>query len=312
MPTVPSRPREHHRFLALLAIVVTVLMWGASSVAIKAVSTTGLVTALYRLWFSIPPLWLTMLPRSMRRRLGRAWLRGSVIGGVLFSIHQVLWFVSIKLTTVADVTIIGALQPVLVLLVAGPLFGERASGGAIAWSAVAFVGTLIVVLGARHAPSWSLLGDGLAVLNLFAFTAYFLGSKRIRETVGAWEYVVGMTTVSGVIILLVTLATHQGLGNPTAWEWALLVGIAIFPGTLGHVLINWAHEHVPAFVSSMILLAVPIIATAGAAALLDEPVSALQIAGGMIVLVAIAIIVITSRRREADVLVESAALGEVP
>jgi drug/metabolite transporter (DMT)-like permease len=302
----------NRQLLALLAIVATVVMWGASSVAIKAVSTTGLVTALYRLWFSIPPLWLTMLPRTMRRRVGREWLRGSVIGGLLFSVHQVLWFMSIKLTTVADVTIIGALQPVLVLLVAGPLFGERASSGAIAWSAVAFVGTIIVVLGATHAPTWSLLGDVLALANLFAFTAYFLGSKRIRETVGAWEYVVGMTTVAGVVMLLVTLATHQDFGNPTAWEWCILVGIAIFPGTLGHVLVNWAHEHVPAFVSSMILLAVPIIATAGAAVVLDEAVSALQIGGGAIVLVAIAIIVATSRRRDADVLAESAALGEVP
>jgi len=309
---MPPPRRERHRLLALLAIVATVVMWAASSIAIKAVSTTGLVTALYRLWFSIPPLWLTMLPRSMRRRLGREWLRGSVIGGLLFSVHQVLWFMSIKLTTVADVTIIGALQPALVLLVAGPFFGERASPGAIGWSAVAFVGTIIVVLGATHAPTWSLLGDVLALANLFAFTAYFLGSKRIRETVGAWEYVVGMTTVAGVVMLLVTLATHQDFGNPTAWEWCILVGIAIFPGTLGHVLVNWAHEHVPAFVSSMILLAVPIIATAGAAVVLGEAVSALQVGGGAIVVVAIAIIVATSRRRDADVLAESAALGEVP
>jgi len=121
-----------------------------------------------------------------------------------------------------------------------------------------------------------------------------------------------MTTVAGVVMLLVTLATHQDFGNPTAWEWCILVGIAIFPGTLGHVLVNWAHEHVPAFVSSMILLAVPIIATAGAAVVLDEPVSALQVVGGAIVLVAIGIIVASSRRRDAEVLAESAALSEAP
>ncbi len=302
----------NRQLLAVLAIVATVVMWASSSVAIKAVSTSGLVTVLYRLWFAIPPLWLTMLPRPMRRRLGRDWLRGSVVGGLLFSVHQVLYFTSLKLTTVADVTIIGALQPALVLLVAGPLFEERASPGAIAWSAVAFVGTIVVVLGAAHAPTWSLLGDVLALVNLFAFTAYFLVSKRIRETVGAWEYVVGMTTVSGVVMLLVTLATHQSFGNLAAWEWGILVAIAIFPGTLGHVFTNWAHAYVPAFVSSMILLAVPIIATAGAAVVLDEPVSALQIVGGAIVLVAIGIIVASSRRRDAEVLAESAALSEAP
>ena len=309
---MPPGARRRRHVLALLAIVVTVVLWAASSITAKALSTSGLVIVFWRLWFAIPLLWLTMLPRAMRRHLGREWLRGSVIGGVIFNVHQVLYFTSLKLTTVADVTIIGALQPVLVLLVAGPLFGERASAGAIAWSAVAFAGTVIVMLGAVHAPTWSFAGDVLALLNLFAFTAYFLASKRICETVGAWEYVVGMTTVSGVVMVPVALATHQRLAQPTAWEWAVLLAIAIFPGTLGHVFLNWAHAYVPAFVSSMVLLAVPIIATAGAAVLIDEPVSTMQIVGGTIVLGAIAIIVASGRGRDAAVLVESAALGEAP
>ena len=39
----------------------------------------------------------------MRRRLTREWLSASLIGGSLFAVHQVLFFTSLKLTTVADV-----------------------------------------------------------------------------------------------------------------------------------------------------------------------------------------------------------------
>jgi drug/metabolite transporter (DMT)-like permease len=147
---------------------------------------------------------------------------------------------------------------------------------------------------------------------LFAFTAYFLASKRFRERVGAWEYVVGMTTVAGIVVVLTTVATGQAHGSPTLWEWVLLAGIAVFPGTLGHLLANWAHAHVSAFVASMMLLAVPVIATAGAFLVLGEDVRPLQVAGAVVVLGAIAIIVRSARRAAADALVESVAGGEAP
>jgi drug/metabolite transporter (DMT)-like permease len=111
-----SRERQ---LLGIGAIGFTVLLWGLSGVAIKATSVTGIVTAFYRTWFAIPLLWLTMLSPTLRSGLDRNWLRASIVGGVLFCVHQVLYFTSLKLTTVANVTIIGALQPVLVLLSQG-------------------------------------------------------------------------------------------------------------------------------------------------------------------------------------------------
>jgi drug/metabolite transporter (DMT)-like permease len=302
------RPTTSLRTRALLAVAGTVVLWGSSSVAIKLVPSSGIVTAFYRLWFAIPLLWTIPLARpSLRRRLDRRWLGASLGGGTLFFLHQTLFFSSLKLTTVADVTIIGALQPALVLLVAGPLFGERASLAGVVWSAVAFAGTGLVVLGARAAPTWSLGGDALAFVNLFAFTAYFLFSKRARAGVGSLEYVIGMTTVSGLWMLAAALLTGQALRAPAPWEWAVFLYIAIFPGTLGHVLTNWAHPYAPALTISMMLLAVPLLATVGAALVLGERVALLQVGGGAIVLAAIAVIVRSTAPDTGAELAESAA-----
>jgi drug/metabolite transporter (DMT)-like permease len=294
------------------ALVFTVALWGMSGVAIKATSTTGIVTALYRTWFAIPLLWATMLAPSLRRRLNGDWFRASIAGGLLFCVHQVLYFSSLKLTTVANVTIIGALQPILVLLAAAPLFAERVTATRLLWSVVAFAGTLAVVLGATRAAAWSPLGDALAIANLFAFTAYFLASKRFRQRVGAWEYVVGMTTVSGLGMLAVAVATEQDLGSPRGLDWAILLAIAVFPGSIGHALSNWAHAHVSAFVASMILLAVPIVATVGAFAVLGEEMFPVQIGGGLLVLAAVAMIVVTAERPNRVELAESAAETDAP
>lgn len=304
--------REAHA-LALLAVTAAVITWGGSSIAIKLVSTTGLVASFYRLWFAIPLLWLTaLLTPSIRRRLDRGWMIACLRGGSLFGLHQILFFNCLKLTNVANVTIIGALQPALVLLVAGPMFNERSTPRALFWSLVALGGTVVVVGGSTGTPGWSPLGDALAAANLLAFTAYFLVSKEIRSRVGAPEYVVGMTTVAGVVVLAASVVTGQDFGAPSGRDWALLVALAVLPGTLGHLLTNWAHRYTSAFVMSIMLLAVPVIASIGAAAVLGEALGAAQIAGGTIVVVAIGIVVRSTHAAAGEELAESAATTGAP
>ena len=113
-------------------------------------------------------------------RLDRNWLRAAAIGGTLFAVHQVFFFSALKETTVANVALIGSLQPPLVLFVARRWFGEPIAPRALPLSLVAVGGAALVIAGAAGLPGWNPFGDLLAVANLFAFTAYFLTTKRLR------------------------------------------------------------------------------------------------------------------------------------
>lgn len=299
--------------LGFAAVTVAVLTWGWSTVAIKALSTTGLVASVYRLWLPLPLLWLLpILIPAMRRELTRDWLSATLGGGALFAVHQILFFTSLKMTSVVNVAVIGALQPALVLLVAGRMFGEPVTPRAVVCSLVAVAGTALVVTGSAGAPHWSPMGDLVAGLNLFAFTAYFLASKRYRQRVGAIPYVVGLTTIAAMLVLAFALLAGQDLRSPRGNDWLLLAFIAIFPGTLGHLLTNWAHSHVSAVVMSVMLLAVPVISAAGAAALLGESLNAVHVAGGAIVLGAIGTLVFSSAGAPPDELAGSVAETEAP
>jgi drug/metabolite transporter (DMT)-like permease len=306
-----STPSQRRR--ALVAVGVTVFIWGWSSVLIKAVAVSGLVASFYRLWLSIPLLWLIpLLRRDGGRGLNGAWLRGSLWGGALFALHQALFFSSLKQTTVANVTLIGALQPSLVLLVAGRWFGEAAGARAVVWSLVALAGAALVIVGAAGLPGWSPLGDALAFGNLLAFTAYFLASKRIRQRVDTTDYLIGMTTVAGVIMLGICLANGEALSSPQGGQWLVLLVLALLPGTLGHFLINWAHPHTSAFAVSMLLLASPVVACAAAALALGEHLGGLQVLGAAITLAGVAAVVLAQPPQRAEILAESAAETDAP
>ena len=69
--------------------------------------------------------------------------------------------------------------------------------------------------------------------------------------------------------------------------WLKLVGIALISHACGQGLIAYALAHLPAAFSSVSLLLQPVIAGVFAWVLLGEPLVALQIAGGGVVLVGI-------------------------
>ena len=84
-------------------------------------------------------------------------------------------------------------------------------------------------------------------------------------------------------------------------------------GALGHFLMNWAHAHVDLVVTSLLTLAVPVVATAIAAWTLDEPVVALQVAGMAVVVVALGIVAVDgARRHPAIAAAEASATALVP
>ena len=73
----------------------------------------------------------------------------------------------------------------------------------------------------------------------------------------------------------------------TGAGWLKLIGIALISHACGQGLIAYALAHLPAAFSSVSLLLQPVMAGVFAWVLLGEPLVALQIAGGVVVLAGI-------------------------
>lgn len=280
---VAVTPRDRSRGMA--AVVLAVVAWGMGGVIIKLVDTGALVFAFYRLWLAV--VFLVTVLLATRRRFTWAGLRTSGPGGALFGLHIVLFVSAVQRTSVADVTLIGALQPVL-LLVVGPWLGEQITARHVAWTAVAVAGVAVVVVGSAGSPVWSLSGDVLAVGSVMTFTGYFLVSKRARVNLGTLEYFAGLQLVAAVVVTPLVFLAHHNLSLSSASDQLLLLFFVLVPGSGGHLLMNWAHRYVDVWASSLLILGVPVVATAGATALLSEPLGPLQVIGGLLILAATA------------------------
>ncbi len=211
----------------------------------------------------------------------------AVPGGIFLGLDLVLFFSAVKLTTVANATVIGALQPALVILISAPLLKEPVAKGAPKWAFVGLAGTALVIFGASGVPGWSVGGDLLAVLTLFAWTAYFIASRAARGRMGALEY----STITAVVASFVTwpaaAAFRQDLSWPSWSSWVAIVALAVVAGVGGHFLMSVSIPHLPLWASSTMTLSIPVISTVAAALFLGESVAPMQIVGMIVVLVAL-------------------------
>jgi drug/metabolite transporter (DMT)-like permease len=299
------------RNAGFIAAATAVAVWGSSSVLIKAVDgVSGLGISFYRLLVGATGLTIIHLGRG--GRISISFLRACFAGGIAFAIDIVLFFTAVQETTIANATIIGALQPVLVMAIASRLFGEkpRVSDGVL--SVIAIVGCVIVVSGGTGAGTGSMRGDLLAVGALVAWTWYFVASKRARRGLGSFEYLTGLSIVAVIVMAPVAAIAHDSLGSPTTNGWIVIALIALINGALGHILMNWAHAHVPLVVTSLLTLAIPVFATGAAAIFLDEPISPVQLLGMFVVIGSLSVVVLHQARNPTTAPEPPVGVADVP
>jgi drug/metabolite transporter (DMT)-like permease len=174
------------------------------------------------------------------------------------------------------------------------------------WTVVALVGVVVVVFGSASTPSWSPVGDLLAVLCLFAWTAYFVFGKQGRARLGALEFVTAMSVVAAAAVAVVAVGSGHDLAVPDTGTWVIVLALGLGTGGIGHFLINWAHGHAPLVLTSMLTLLIPVVAMAGAALFLGEEIVLAQVVGAVVVLGALGVLVWRRQPEEPELPLEVA------
>lgn len=299
--TAAPAPVVQRPMAGVLAATTGVVLWGCLvPVAKKAQDVNGIVLGFHRLWIGAVAVLLVFYLTG--GRLTWRTLRTSVWGGLTFGLDIIFFFSAIKLTTVANATIMGALQPTVLMYVGARWFGEKVSGSLVGLTIIAIGGAGLVALGSAQGSNddWSLIGDLCALAALVSWSGYFVASKKARETLGSLEYLAAFLVVATLLVLPVALLA-PGPFDPGAEGWWVVLVVALLSGGVGHFLMNWAHPHIPLYLASLLTLATPVMSTTVAAIFLDEAVNATQLVGMTIVIGAVALVVLrTERSTEID------------
>lgn len=270
------------------------LLAGATFIALSPIfvrlSEAGpTATAFWRVALAVPVLWVLywLKPMARARRYSGKWLLLAA-AGLAFAGDLGFWHTSIKLTSVANSTLLANLASIFVTLAAWVFLRQRPTRVFLTGLGAALVGVTLLVHSSLEFSSTGLAGDALGVVTAMFYAAYILAVKGLRDRGETTLHLMAVTsTVTAAILFPVALATGERMLPASASGWWILLGLALVSHAAGQGLIAYALAHLPAAFSSVSLLFQPVMAALFAWALLAEPLAALQVAGGLVVLAGI-------------------------
>lgn len=216
------------------------------------------------------------------------------LGGLGYVTMSLCYFFALERISAGLASLLLYFYPALVVVLGAVLLRDRPRPVAVACVVVATAGTALTIGPVQG-------GQGLGVLlglgSALAYSLYILGSSRV---VGVGPLATSATVLTACAGVYGTLAVVTGPQLPTAPSaWAALVGVALI-GTVVAVTAFFAALALLGPADTAVVSTVePVVSIAAAALVLGERLGPLQLAGGVLVLLAVAVLArvgSTSRR----------------
>jgi drug/metabolite transporter (DMT)-like permease len=276
--------------LAIAAVVFATVCWSTGPLLVRGITAPTLASTPVRLAVAMPVMWAGS--RFTGGRMSKDVWRVALVPGMLFAVSMLSAFASFSRTSIAHATLIPALHPALMLLVAPFLFGERLTTRKVTLSLVAVGGVAMVVLFGSSNGDTSLAGDLFAVVNLFSWSAYVVMAKKARDLdVHAGAFLACVMGVAAMVLMPVGIVAGADFGQINGNDWWLILGQVFLTGLVGHGIVTWSSRFLDITLISLINLLSPALSVVGAWIVFDQAMVPLQILGAVIMMVAVGAVV---------------------
>lgn len=257
--------------------------------------------SLFRCLYGLPILlFVALLER--RQGIGRMSRRGvvlSVLAGVLFAGDLVTWHHAVDYVGAGLATVLGNLQVVIVAFGTWMLFGERPANRTLVAMPVVLVGVVLIagLISNQAYGTDPVLGVLLGIVAALTYAGYLMIIRRVNRTAGTAAPVAIATASTAVVSVIAGLAMGS-LDVVPSWpgHFSLLL-LGLSAQGAGYLFISYSLPRLPAAVTSIILLAQPVIAVFTAIVLVPETPSLEQLVGVAFVIGGIALATVPLRAR---------------
>lgn len=266
-----------------LLLAFGIFFLSLSGILIKLSTAPPLITAFYRMFFSV--LILTPYFIIKFRKQAHYFLDyRPVLVGFLLAVHFILWISSINHTAISNSVIFVALQPLFTIILEYFFAKEDLREGAVIGIIMAVTGSTIISIGDFYQMSGNLFGNFLALSAAFFAAAYLFIGRGVRKKIDYFPYLyilysyAALFLALGVIIFEIPFIGH-GINN-----YLIFMGLALGPTLIGHSVLNYSVRFLPTSVVALSILGEPILTTILAWILLGESVMLTTIVGGGFIL----------------------------
>ena len=280
------QPFGSNRLRALLALLATTTSWGTSFIAAKSVMEDIPPISLAFLRFAIALV--VLIPLFRRQGERPAWGLDAVFLG--FSGVAVLFVFQnfgINLAGAADAALImSGGYPVITAVLAWKVLGERLHRRGLIGLVASVVGVALVFLVAANTVGGSLLGDVLLLISAASCAAYVVFGRRAFTQHGLLAMLTG--SAGWGVVMLAPFALVEAVTSdvrlPSLPDALVMVYLSVGCSGLAYLLWGYSLRYLTATEAAIIGNLEVVIGLAAASVVLGEPVVAMQVGGGVLVL----------------------------
>ncbi len=274
-------------------LVTAVLLVSVGAILVRLAQAPPLAVAFYRM--SIAALILLPFARNDARR---SWpgLRGRqrlllLAAGVALALHFATWIASLSHTSVAASVLLVNTAPLFAVVLSRVFLGESPPRAVSAAIPAALAGAALIAFGEADSSPASLLGNLLALAGAATLAIYQVIGRGLRAALPLNAYLLAVWSSAVFTLAALMPASGTRFGNYRVSTWLAFTALAVVPTLGGHGLANRALRSLPAPTVGLFLLGEPVIASILALAVFGERPGLVTLAGGAVVVAALALVV---------------------
>lgn len=274
---------------AYIALIIGALSISTSAIFVKFTDAPSSVIAFYRLFFAVvfmTPLFVAKHRKETKGMDRQDWAFAA-LSGTLLAFHFILWFESLRYTSVASSVVLVTLQPIFAFVGGFFFFKEKITMSEWVSALLAILGSVVISWGDFRVSGEALYGDMLALIACAMVTGYWLVGQHLRKQFSLIAYTYIVYGIASIVLGGYVALFRYSFFSYDRDDWLYFILLAVIPTLFGHSLFNWAMKWVNAAMVSMAILLEPIGAIILAYIWLDEKVYLSQAIGSFFIIVGI-------------------------
>lgn len=274
---------------AYIALIIGAFSISTSAIFVKFTEAPSAVTAFYRLFFAVvlmTPLFVAKHRRETKGMNRQDWAFAA-LSGTLLAFHFILWFESLRYTSVASSVVLVTLQPLFAFVGGFLFFKEKMTISEWVSALLAILGSVIISWGDFQISGEALYGDMLALIACAMVTGYWLVGQHLRKQLTLITYTYIVYGIASIVLSVYVALFRYSFFSYDLQDWWYFILLAVIPTLFGHSLFNWAMKWVNAAMVSMAILFEPIGAIILAYIWLGEKIHLSQGIGSFFIIIGI-------------------------
>jgi len=263
---------DHLKGIGLL--IITAVLWSTAGIGIKSIAWNPMALAGARSGIATLVIWAAFRKSELR------WTRKMICGGVAYAVMVLAFVAATKLTTAANAILLQYTSPVYVAILGAIFLQEKPRF--YDWLTIGAVGGGIVLFFQDQMTAGDVIGNLLAIVAGISQAVVAVAMRGQKN-----EAPFGSVLLGNALTFLCGLPFMFG-GSPGANGWALIVALGCVQIGLAYVLYSIAIKYVPALEATIITMIEPILNPVWVFLLIGETPGPWALAGGAIILAAIA------------------------